>query len=132
MNACLPGQRVDFFVTHNFKVNGLSIALGEMPLKNCMRQCIDSTVIFCRSFEYNPSTTECSIDEESSELAIPWNNLQVYEPICLSETVDIPCTGNYVFERIPNQNLITEGFLKFFKGKHEIFAKINQFYRTKN
>lgn len=114
---------MDFFVTQNFKVNGLSISLGAMSLKNCMRQCIDSTVMFCRSFEYNPSTTECSIDEESSELAIPWDNLQVYEPICLSETVDIPCTGNYVFERIPNFNLITEGFLKFVKGKRRICGK---------
>ena len=81
-----------------------------------MRECIDSTIMFCRSFAYDVSSTECYLDEESSELSVPKNNFNVFEPICLSSNIDIPCPGNYVFERIANYNLITEGFLKFMKG----------------
>ena len=116
LNRCLPGQRVDFFITKNAEIGGLDVTLGSMSLRNCMRECIDSTVMFCRSFELDKTTDECFLVEESSEMSIPSRTVDLYGPICLSSSIDIPCSGDYVFERIPNVNLVAEGFIKQMKG----------------
>uniref|UniRef100_A0A914YS84 ZP domain-containing protein n=1 Tax=Panagrolaimus superbus TaxID=310955 RepID=A0A914YS84_9BILA len=92
------------------------VTIGAMSLRNCMRECIDSTVMFCRSFEFDKTNDECFLVEESSEMSIPSATIDLYEPICLSNTIDIPCPGDNVFERIPNVNLVADKFIKHVKG----------------
>ncbi|CAJ0559322.1 unnamed protein product, partial [Mesorhabditis spiculigera] len=53
---------------------------GTRSVRDCMRECIDSTAFHCRSLQYNPKTNECYISEESSELAVPSSTLDLFEP----------------------------------------------------
>lgn len=41
--------------------------------------------------------------------AITSDRFDVYEPICLDESVELPCEGEHVFERFAEMNLMARG-----------------------
>uniref|UniRef100_A0A7E4VEC9 Apple domain-containing protein n=1 Tax=Panagrellus redivivus TaxID=6233 RepID=A0A7E4VEC9_PANRE len=116
LNRCLPGQKVDFFVTKNANVASMEASLGSMSLRNCMRECIDSTFVFCRSVKYDSGTGECVILEDPSEGSLFSPGTDLYEPVCFNADVDVLCAGDFAFERIPNSNIVAEGFITSSKG----------------
>lgn len=114
---CEHNQRVDFIVSKNSEVSGLDLSLGSLSIKNCMRECVESTMLFCRSFQYDPSSRECILMEESSVSVSKSETLDLYEPICLDHEIDLPCSGDYVFEKVHHMNLVTEDIISIIQGK---------------
>ncbi|CAJ0559240.1 unnamed protein product, partial [Mesorhabditis spiculigera] len=66
-NACRPERRrcengrVDFIMAQHADVASFGIQAGTRSVRDCMRECIDSTAFHCRSLQYNPKTNECYI-----------------------------------------------------------------------
>ncbi|KAI1703329.1 PAN domain-containing protein [Ditylenchus destructor] len=122
-NRCSPQSRIDFLVTKNTELDAFDVAVGEISVRNCMRRCIESETLFCRSFQYDHSTRECYLAIEGYEQVVQDTSsgtstitavtaseiLDLFEPVCLDEAIDLPCTGDSVFERLINMNLLTEG-----------------------
>ncbi|KAI1713678.1 PAN domain-containing protein [Ditylenchus destructor] len=122
-NRCSPQNRIDFLVTKNTELDSFDVAVGEISVRNCMRRCIESETLFCRSFQYDHSTRECYLAIEGYEQVVQDASsgastitavtaseiLDLFEPVCLDEAIDLPCTGDSVFERLINMNLLTEG-----------------------
>lgn len=110
---------MDFVVTKNTQVNivgGLDVSLGALSIANCMRECIESTLISCRSFQYDQSSRECLLVEETGSNSVRSDQFDLYEPVCLNNEVDVPCPGDKVFERIPRTNLVGDDVLAHLKG----------------
>ncbi|KAI6207181.1 hypothetical protein M3Y94_01000900 [Aphelenchoides besseyi] len=118
---CGNGQRIDFMVTRNVSLKGaggLDVSVGSLSIRNCMRECVESMLINCRAFQYNPSTRECVLLETnggdlSSQPTTGSHDL--YEPICLNAAIDLPCSGDSAFERVPRTNLLTEDVVAHLK-----------------
>ncbi|CAD5220682.1 unnamed protein product [Bursaphelenchus okinawaensis] len=108
---CLESQRVDFIVTKNAQVGGLEHRLGSVSIQTCMRKCVESSLVHCRSFQYDQSSKECILMEELSHSYTPSETFDLYEPICLDEKIDLPCQGDYVFEKLANTNLVAEDLI---------------------
>ncbi|KAH7694889.1 CRE-CUTL-27 protein, partial [Aphelenchoides avenae] len=111
-NRCTSGRRIEFAVTKNAEVYGLSVAMGTLSVRNCMRECITSGTVFCQAFDYDRTTRECFLGVESAALSPKSDRFDLYEPFCISDKVDVPCLGPYVFDRIPNATLGAAGVLK--------------------
>ncbi|TKR78182.1 hypothetical protein L596_019032 [Steinernema carpocapsae] len=109
-----PGKRLEFVTMKKTEIRGQDVAIGVRSVRNCMRECVESTHFFCRSFEFDPQTNECFIVEEGSEHSTPSRNLDFYEPVCVDHLIDVPCNRPYVFERIKYRNLIAPSFLADF------------------
>lgn len=116
---CENGQRIDFLITKNTQVSvgsGLDINLGSLSVANCMRECIESKLIYCRAFLYDSLRRECLLVEENGINAVSSGKYDLYEPVCLNNEIDVPCPGDRVFERITHTNLVGEEVLSHLKG----------------
>lgn len=62
---------------------------GVKLLADCLLECIESHVLFCRSVEYDADTNECYISEEDTitsdkhVVTDPAVSIDLYEPVCL-------------------------------------------------
>ncbi|KAK0393714.1 hypothetical protein QR680_000364 [Steinernema hermaphroditum] len=104
-----PGKRLEFFVTKKSEVRGRDVAMGVRSIRGCMRECVEATLFYCRSFEFDSESNECFVVEEGGDQAVPSRNLDLYEPFCTA--VDVPCSRPYVFEKVKNRNLIAPNSL---------------------
>ncbi|VDK19755.1 unnamed protein product [Anisakis simplex] len=64
-------KRIEYVMSRNHEVLGKDISVGIHDIRTCMRECIESSILFCRSFEFDTTTNECFISEEDSALATP-------------------------------------------------------------
>lgn len=119
---------MDFVITKNTQVSigsGLDINLGTLTISNCMRECFESTLIVCRSFQYDSVKKECLLVEETGVNAVRSDQYDLYEPVCLNNEIDVPCSGDRVFERVTHTNLVSEQVLAHLKGlKLVVFSDI--------
>uniref|UniRef100_A0A915E229 Uncharacterized protein n=1 Tax=Ditylenchus dipsaci TaxID=166011 RepID=A0A915E229_9BILA len=119
-SRCPSQRRIDFLITKNAELEAFDVAAGQLSVRNCMRECVESDSLFCRSFEYNHATKECFLAVEGYDQIVPKvpslpaaitssEHFDLFEPVCLDEAIDLPCQGDHVFERLPNMNLLNEG-----------------------
>lgn len=82
-----------------------------------MRYCIEFSNLFCRSFYYANNSDNCYIGVDSFYQptnnfflvsAIPSDNFHLYEPVCLDESIELPCPSMHIFERIIETNLVSK------------------------
>ncbi|KAI6223570.1 hypothetical protein M3Y99_01455800 [Aphelenchoides fujianensis] len=114
---------IDFMLTRNTSIASggtLDVSLGPLSVRNCMRECVESSLINCRAVQHDPSSRECVLLETSGDLAVAQQaasaaTQDLYEPICLNAAIDLPCPGDAAFERVPRTNLLTEDVIAHLK-----------------
>ncbi|CAD5228545.1 unnamed protein product [Bursaphelenchus xylophilus] len=114
-NKCSARERVDFIVSKNTQVSGLEHRVGSVSIQTCMRECVESSLVHCRSFQYDQNNRECVLMEESSHSATASEIFDLFEPVCLDGDIDLPCQGDYVFEKVLNTNLVAEDLISIEK-----------------
>uniref|UniRef100_A0A915B7R3 Apple domain-containing protein n=1 Tax=Parascaris univalens TaxID=6257 RepID=A0A915B7R3_PARUN len=100
-------KRIEFVMSKHREIRGKDISVGVRDIRNCMRECIESPLIFCRSFEFDSTTNECFISEDDSQSAISSENLNLYEPICVDRSLELRCSLPYLFEKFENKRLVS-------------------------
>lgn len=103
-------------LTKNTELDTFNVFVGKQPnTQACMRYCIESSDLFCRSFFYAESSHNCYVGVDSfyqssisisSVSATTSDNFHLYEPVCLDESVELPCPNMHIFERIIEMNLV--------------------------
>ncbi|CAJ0928779.1 unnamed protein product, partial [Mesorhabditis belari] len=104
-----PGGRVDFVMARHSDVASFGVQSGSRSIRDCMRECVSSDFLFCRSLQYDPKTNECFISEDASEVAVPSSDLDLFEPICLPQQSPIDqhsCNRPYAFEKLLTTKLL--------------------------
>ncbi|CAI4221880.1 unnamed protein product [Auanema sp. JU1783] len=96
-----PLGRVEFLLVRRSDVQSFGVSIGIRSIRNCMRECVETTLFHCRSFQFSPSSSECFVSDESSEVAVPSANLDLYEPFCVPHDIDSnSCNRPYSFEKL--------------------------------
>ncbi|WKY04812.1 hypothetical protein Q1695_005656 [Nippostrongylus brasiliensis] len=112
-NNCLPpstrcptGKRVEFLLVRQADVPSFGVSVGVRQVRNCISECINTPLFFCRSIQFNPITSECFVSNESSEMAVSSTTLDLYEPYCSEANDAIPnCNKPFSFEKIITSRL---------------------------
>lgn len=99
------------------EVAGLGLALADQSVKGCMRSCAQSRALACRSFQYDPVRRSCRLSDEGSRSAQKADGRDLYEPVCLALDVDLPCTGDFVYEKVQHMNLVAEDVISVLTGQ---------------
>ncbi|KHN77287.1 hypothetical protein Tcan_16737 [Toxocara canis] len=100
-------KRVEFVMSKHTEIRGKDISMGVRDIRNCMRECIESPLVFCRSFEFDARTNECFISEEDSQRAVSSDNLSLYEPVCVDRSLELKCSLPYLFEKFHRKRLVS-------------------------
>ncbi|CAB3409070.1 unnamed protein product [Caenorhabditis bovis] len=121
-NNCLhpssrcPNSRIEFFVTRKSDVPSFGLSLGVKSVRSCMQACINAGQFFCRSIQFDPTSNECFVSDESSDMAVPSNSLDIYEPYCVKALSESTCNRPYSFEKSITSKLSKISKVKDFKG----------------
>ncbi|GMR48317.1 hypothetical protein PMAYCL1PPCAC_18512, partial [Pristionchus mayeri] len=116
-NHCLPhplvcpSGRIISTLLKNSDIAPFGFFAGVMSLRDCQRECIHSRLFLCRSFLFSSHSSECHLSPETSQLAVPSENLHLYEMVCIPSTVSSlvdQCNRPYSFERIPTMRSVSD------------------------
>ncbi|KAK6749999.1 hypothetical protein RB195_002162 [Necator americanus] len=111
-NNCLnsesrcPDGRVEFFMVKRADVPSFGVSVGARTLRNCMKECVDTTLFKCKSSQFESVTGECFVSDEASDVAVSSTNLDMYEPYCSTvakETTN--CIRPYSYEKLITSRL---------------------------
>ncbi|ETN75862.1 hypothetical protein NECAME_03635 [Necator americanus] len=111
-NNCLnsesrcPDGRVEFFMVKRADVPSFGVSVGARTLRNCMKECVDTTLFKCKSSQFESVTGECFVSDEASDVAVSSTSLDMYEPYCSTvakETTN--CIRLYSYEKLITSRL---------------------------
>ncbi|KAE9421427.1 hypothetical protein Angca_001949, partial [Angiostrongylus cantonensis] len=111
---CSVGERVEFILIRRADESSFGTAVEEQSLRNCMEKCVNTTMFYCRSLQFDHTTNECFLSYEESESAISSHNIDVYEPFC--SEADSICTRPYTFTKMVSSKLISVVELQLLKN----------------
>ncbi|CAJ0600859.1 unnamed protein product [Cylicocyclus nassatus] len=111
-NNCLgpesrcPIGRVEFLLVKHADVPSFGVSVGVKSIRNCMKECVDTTLFHCRSSQFNAVSSECFISDENSDVAVASANLDLYEAFCSTAAEGVAnCNRPYSYEKLITSRL---------------------------
>ncbi|XGW29757.1 hypothetical protein V3C99_009084 [Haemonchus contortus] len=112
-SRCPPGTTVKFIFVKGADVPSFGVPVGVRSIQSCMKECIDTALLHCRSLQFDSSTNQCFVSDESSDVAVSSPKLDLYEPFCSEATNLAPsCDKAYAFEKILTSRLVNAAVLQ--------------------
>ncbi|VDP49750.1 unnamed protein product [Heligmosomoides polygyrus] len=119
---CPPGARVEFLLVRRADVSSFGVSVGIRSIRNCMGECINTALFYCRSLQFNPTTNECFLSDESSDVAVSSPSLDLYEAYCSVTTDSVTnCNRPYSFEKIMASRIVNASILLGYETPDEAF-----------
>ncbi|EYC35868.1 hypothetical protein Y032_0967g3240 [Ancylostoma ceylanicum] len=113
-----PHGRIEFLLVKRADVPSFGVSVGVKSVRNCMKECVDTNLFYCKSSQFEPVTSECFVSDECSDVAVSSASLDMYEAFCsLAAEGAASCNRPYSYEKLITSRLI---------GATEIERMINE------
>ncbi|KAF1757736.1 hypothetical protein GCK72_014192 [Caenorhabditis remanei] len=110
--ARCPNGRIEFFVTRKADVPSFGISLGVKSIRSCMQACVNAGQFYCRSVQFDSTSNECFVSDETSDVAVPSTTLDIFEPFCVPRKDENTCNRPYSFEKMITTKLMNSSIIK--------------------
>ncbi|EGT37654.1 hypothetical protein CAEBREN_13269 [Caenorhabditis brenneri] len=124
--ARCPNGRIEFFVTRKADVPSFGISLGVKSIRSCMQACVNAGQFYCRSvqvsfifnsfflfpIQFDSTSNECFVSDETSDVAVPSTTLDIFEPFCVPRSDENTCNRPYSFEKSITSKLVNSSIIK--------------------
>ncbi|VDM69689.1 unnamed protein product, partial [Strongylus vulgaris] len=112
-NNCLnsesrcPNGRIEFLQIKHADVPSFGVSVGVKSIRNCMKECVDTTLFHCKSSQFDPVSSECFVSNEASDAAVSSANLDMYEAFCSTAAEGATtCNRPYAYEKLITSRLL--------------------------
>uniref|UniRef100_A0A1I7U7E3 ZP domain-containing protein n=1 Tax=Caenorhabditis tropicalis TaxID=1561998 RepID=A0A1I7U7E3_9PELO len=110
--ARCPNGRIEFIVTRKADVPSFGISLGVKSIRSCMQACVNAGQFYCKSVQFDSTSNECFVSDETSDGAVPSTTLDIFEPFCVPRSDENTCNRPYSFEKMITSKLVNSSLIK--------------------
>ena len=77
-----------------------------------MRIIAESFELFVDCFQFDSTSNECFVSDETSDVAVPSTTLDIFEPFCVPRKDENTCNRPYSFEKMITTKLMNSSIIK--------------------